>query len=70
MRDKQKESSGKVVQLVGSIFLLSFLDLGVSHLFIAANQSVVLEGKYVQKLSFDLQASDRQMYKKDEIESL
>ena len=27
-------------------------------------QSVVLEGKYVQKLSFDLQASDRQMYKK------
>ena len=38
MRDKQKESSGsKVVQLVGLIFLLSFLDLGVSHLFIAAN---------------------------------
>ena len=33
-------------------------------------QSVVLEGKYVQKLSFDLQASDRQMYKKDKIESL
>ena len=38
MRGKQKESSGsKVVQLVGLIFLLSFLDLGVSHLFIAAN---------------------------------
>ena len=38
MRDKQKESSGsEVVQLVGLIFLLSFLDLGVSHLFIAAN---------------------------------
>ncbi len=31
---------------------------------------VVLEGKCVQKLSFDLEASDRQMYKKDKIESL
>ena len=39
MRDKQKESIGsKVVQLVGLIFLLTFLDLGVSHLFIAANR--------------------------------
>ena len=36
MRDKQKESSGKVVQLVGLIFLLSFLASAISLLHTTA----------------------------------